>query len=62
MSTGIKIEFKVKKIVSIAVLYLRVLEKETGLTKLTNLSEINPNIMLITAEVIITAYCIACSI
>jgi hypothetical protein len=62
MSTGIRIEFKVKKSVRMAVLYLRVFEKEEGLTKLTSLSEINPNKMLVTADVTITAYCTPCSI
>ena len=61
MRTGISIELRVKKIVRIAVLYLRVADKEDGLIKLTKRSDISPKRMLVTEDVMITAYWIDCS-
>ncbi len=61
MRTGISIELRVKKIVRIAVLYLRVADKEDGLIKLTKRSDISPKRMLVTEDVMITAYWIVCS-
>jgi hypothetical protein len=53
-------ELRVKKSVRMAVLYLRVAEKEAGRTKLMSFSEIRLKRMLVTEEVMMTAYWIAC--
>ncbi len=50
-----------KNSVSIAVLYLRVADIDEGLMKLTKRSEINPKRMLVTEDVMMTAYWMVCS-
>lgn len=53
-------ELRVKKSVRIAVLYLRVAEKEEGRTKLMSFSEMRVKSMLVTEDVMMTTYWIAC--
>ena len=60
MSMGISKELRVKKRVRIAVLYLRVAENEEGRTKLMSFSEMRVKSTLVTEEVMMTTYWIAC--
>ena len=60
MSMGISKELRVKKRVRIAVLYLRVAENEEGRTKLMSFSEMRAKSTLVTEEVMMTTYWIAC--
>ena len=60
MSTGMSRELRVKKRVRIAVLYLRVAENEEGRTKLMSFSEMRVKSTLVTEEVMMTTYWIAC--
>ena len=53
-------ELRVKKRVRIAVLYLRVAENEEGRTKLMSFSEMRVKSTLVTEEVMMTTYWIAC--
>ena len=56
MRMGIRTELRVQNSVSIAVLYLRVAEKDSGLTKLMSFSEISVKSTLVTDEVMMTTY------
>jgi hypothetical protein len=60
MRSGMKIVLKIRKIVRILVLASRAEDFDTGLMKVISLSTISPKRKLVTQEVTITAYWMAC--
>ena len=62
MSTGIKTELRIRKIVQIVVLVSKPADLEKGRTQLTSLSTIKLKIKLVIDEVAITPYWMPCDI